>query len=90
MRLRTNAAALSPTDGGASLPTTFQYSVLSDASGAQVAVYGPGKNVGDPWYSTPFSTTGPGVTLTDVFDGGFNKAQATQTQVEAGTAYWCR
>jgi hypothetical protein len=81
-------AALAPTDGGATLPTTFQYTVLSDAMGAHVAVYGPGKDVGDPWYTTPFSKADSGTTLTDTFDGGFNTPQAMQTQVEAGTAYW--
>jgi len=74
--------ALSPTDGGAALPTTFTLSVLPGASAARVAVYGPGNEIGDPWFASPY-----GKRTEEVFDGGFNTAQATQANVQPNTRY---
>ena len=73
---------MSPTDGGEALPTTFHYTVIAGAHEAYAAVYGSGGEIGDPWFATKASTS-----VTAVFDGGFNTAQALAKQVEAGVPY---
>ena len=77
-------AQLSPqaSDGGEALPTTFHFTVVAGALAARMAVYGPGANIGDPWFASPY-----GIATSVVFDGGFNTAQATQTEVQPGTVY---
>jgi hypothetical protein len=73
---------MAPIDGSAPLPATFDYTVIAGATGAYLAVYGPGATIGDPWY---MGASGTATTAT--FDGGFNTKQATQTSVDAGTKY---
>jgi hypothetical protein len=77
-----NYDKMAPIDGSAPLPATFDYPVLSGATGAYLAVYGPGATIGDPWYTSPTGTA-----TTAVFDGGFNTKQATQTNAVPGTKY---
>ena len=79
-------AALAPT-GTATLPTTLAFTVIAGAKGARAAVYGTangtGKSIGDPWYASPYGTA------TSVsFTGTFNTAQATETMVKTGEAYF--
>jgi hypothetical protein len=73
---------MSPIDGSAPLPATFDYTVIAGASDAYLAVYGPGANIGDPWYMGASGTA-----KSATFDGGFNTKQATQPSAEAGTKY---
>jgi hypothetical protein len=71
-------------DGGATLPTSFTYTIIVGSHQAQVAIYGPGKTVGDPWWESAIEKDG-GSTL---FDGGFDLSTGAGTAVEAGTQYW--
>jgi hypothetical protein len=80
-------AALSPThdgDGGATLPTTFDFTTIAGSHGALVSVYGPGTNVGDPWWESAKEADGGQAT----FDGGFSLSSGAGTGVQAGTQYW--
>lgn len=79
--------ALSPRndgDGGAALPTSFTFTVANGSHGAEVAVYGPGSSVEDPWWQSAMERDGGTV----VFDGGFNLSTGAGTSVQPGTQYW--
>lgn len=73
-------AAMEPR-GPATLPTTFAFSIAAGAK-ARAAVYGPGATIGDPWWVAPLGSTG-----SDVFDGGFNTAQASDAGLEPDAHY---
>ena len=73
-------AAMQPR-GSATLPTTFAFTVPVGTK-ARAAVYGPGNNIGDPWWVAPLGTTG-----SDVFDGGFDTAQANDAGLEPDAHY---
>jgi hypothetical protein len=78
--------AMQPRGDAGALPTSFTYTVLSDATGARLAVYGPGNSIGDPWFASPVSTA-----ATLDFDGGYNTKQAPADAggVSSGkTYYW--
>jgi hypothetical protein len=77
-------APLGDGDGGATLPTHFAYTVIVGSHQAQVAVYGPGSSVGDPWWES--ATEHDGGTV--LFDGGFDLGTAAGTAVQPGTRYW--
>jgi hypothetical protein len=62
-------AAMAP-EGSAELPTTFTFAI-SAGTKAHAAVYGPGKTVGDPFWTGPL-----GSATSNVFDGGFTTAAA--------------
>lgn len=75
-------AAMAPRDAG-TLPTTFTFSVVPGAKTARLAVYGPGNNIGDPWYS------GAATKATSAeFDGGFNTKQASDGGLVPDATYW--
>ncbi len=59
-------AAMSPR-GTATLPTSFAFTV-ADGAKARAAVYGPGNQIGDPWWV--------GTATSNAFDGGFNTTKA--------------
>jgi hypothetical protein len=70
-------------DAAVAVPTTFTYTVLPGATAAQIALYGPGKTIGDPWYTSPDS-----LATSAVFDGGFNTPKAMADAEAPGTPYW--
>jgi len=78
-----------PTDGGASLPATFEFPVAPNATSAHAALYGGNdgglQTVGDPWWNGAPRTTGP---AQDVFDGGWNTTKATEPFARLGERYW--
>jgi hypothetical protein len=80
-------ALYAPIDGGAPLPATFDFPVMKKS--AYAAVYGGMdgglKNIGDPWWTGTSRTTSP---ATDMFDGGFNTAQATEVAANPGERYF--
>ena len=67
--------------GPSTLPTTFTFAV-PDGAKAHAEVYGPGAEIGDPWWSAPVSTA-----TSDVFDGGFNTGRAPDGGLKASTKY---
>jgi hypothetical protein len=73
-------AAMEPRNG-APLPTTFTFAITPGAK-AHAAVYGPGKNVGDPWWTGPL-----GSATTSVFDGGFTTPAAGDAGLEPDAHY---
>ncbi len=79
-------AAFAPRDAG-TLPTHFVFGG-DGGTPTRVTVYGTGNNgagtsIGDPWFSSPLTTTG----AVD-FDGGFNTKQAMDPGVKAGERYF--
>ena len=67
--------------GATALPTTFAFTVPAGAK-ARAAVYGPGAEIGDPWWTAPFGTA-----TSDVFDGGFNTTKAPDGGLKADASY---
>lgn len=62
----TGYAAMSPR-GTATLPTSFSFTAAAGTK-ARAAVYGPGNQIGDPWWV--------GTATSNEFDGGFNTSKA--------------
>jgi hypothetical protein len=81
-------AAYAPLDGGAPLPATFDFPVAMGATSAHAALYGGNdgglKNIGDPWWTGAPQKKDPGM---EVFDGGFNTAQAQEPAARPGERY---
>jgi hypothetical protein len=71
-------------DGGATLPTQFTFSLVTGSRSVQVAVYGPGDSVGDPWWENAEEHDGG----TATFDGGFDLSTGAGMSVAPGTRYW--
>ncbi len=76
-------AKLSPVGDAGAPPVTFSYTVIAASLAARLAVYGPGKNVGDPWYASAYSAA-----TSAVFDGGFNTPQALEDAAAPDASYW--
>jgi hypothetical protein len=79
-------AAMTPQgDASVALPATLTFTILSDAKSARAALYGPGNNIGDPWYT---SATGAATSVS--FDGKFTTKQAPPDAgaVTPGTKYY--
>jgi hypothetical protein len=74
-------AAMTP-QGSTTLPTTFAVPT-HDGFKARAAVYGPGKTVGDPWWTSDFVNT-----PTTEFDGGFDTKAAADAGIDAAAQYW--
>jgi hypothetical protein len=73
-------AAMTPR-GDTTLPTTFTFAVPAGTK-ARAAVYGPGPEIGDPWWTAPF-----GLGTTDDFDGGFNTDKAPEAGLKPDASY---
>ncbi|MEP7124992.1 MAG: hypothetical protein ABJE95_28945 [Byssovorax sp.] len=73
--------------GMATLPTTFQISVIAGYTQARASVYGSAqaviKSIGDPWFSSAYGTA------TSVpFDGVFTTMKASEMAVKPGEKYF--
>lgn len=73
-------AAMTPR-GSATLPTTFTFAVPAGTK-VRAAVYGPGAEIGDPWWVAPLGTT-----TSDEFDGGFNTSKAADGGLKPDASY---
>ncbi len=69
---------MAPTNGTATLPVTFTYSIVPESTAASVAVISTNIAGNDPAYWSPFGTA-----TSLVWDGGFGMGSAT-----LGTQYW--
>ncbi len=69
--------------GPVALPATFTFSVLPGTAGARLSLYGPGPQIGDPWYSGKLDTSG-----TADFDGSFNTSKAPDGGLVPDAQYW--
>ncbi len=76
-------AKMTPTDGNAqALPLTLTFTLPQGATAVRASVYGPGDNIGDPWWDTPYSTK-----TTALFDGNFTTTHATAPAALPGKTY---
>lgn len=78
-------AAMQPqSDAGAlALPASFVFTRMAGTTAGRLAVYGPGPEIGDPWYAGPLGTA-----TTAEFDGGFNTPQAPDAGLAPDAQYW--
>ncbi|HEY8073152.1 MAG TPA: hypothetical protein VIF62_03565, partial [Labilithrix sp.] len=75
-------AAMSPR-GSATLPLTMEFSLVSGAAKAQAAIYGPGGEIGDPWWTSSYGTA-----TSATFDGGWDTKQAPDGGIDAAATYY--
>jgi hypothetical protein len=73
--------------GAATLPTTFQITVIPGYKQARASVYGSAqanfKSIGDPWFSSDY-----GATTAVAFDGAFDTKKASEVKVKNGEKYF--
>ncbi|HEY1549872.1 MAG TPA: carboxypeptidase-like regulatory domain-containing protein [Kofleriaceae bacterium] len=68
-----------PSGSASPLPTTFTFPAVA---ATHLDVYGPGAEIGDPWYAGSATATGSAA-----FDGTFNTAQAGSDTVDKSDTY---